>query len=107
MGYCILQYFATFMRFMQFSTNLIAGCNLASLWPPHLEHIWGPKIASCIYVIEIHKEPEISSKNPCDLRNYKSVPQLAVFDIDLGGPKASPVWGFWFYDFFLFFTKPH
>ena len=73
---------------MQFSTHLKAGCDLASLWPPHLEHIWSPKMASCIWVIEIHKKHAISSKNPCDLRNYQPVPQLAVFDIDLGGPMS-------------------
>ena len=95
------------MRCMQLSTNPIAGCDLASLWPPNLEHIWGPKWLPVYGLLKITKKYEISSKNPCDLRNCQPVPQLAVFDIDLGGPKASPVWGFWFYDFFLFFTKPH
>ena len=45
-------------------------------------------MASCIKVIENQKQRAISSKIPCDLRNYQLVPQLAVFDIDLGGPMS-------------------
>ena len=32
-----------FMRFMQLSTNPIAGCSLASPGPPHLKQIWVQK----------------------------------------------------------------
>ena len=65
-GYFILPYFATFMRFVQFSTNPIAGCDLASLWPPNLEHIWGPKWLPVYGWLKTTKKHEISSKNPCD-----------------------------------------
>ena len=43
-GYFMLTEFATFMRFMLFPKNLIAGCDSASPWPPHFEHIWGVKL---------------------------------------------------------------
>ena len=43
MGYFMLTTFSTFMTFMIFSNNPIAGCDFASPGPPDLEHIWGPK----------------------------------------------------------------
>ena len=35
--------FPTFIIFLIFSNNPIAGCYFASPGPPDLEHIWGPK----------------------------------------------------------------
>ncbi len=35
--------FPTFIIFLIFFNNSIAGCDLASPGPPDLEHIWGPK----------------------------------------------------------------
>ena len=37
------------------STNPIEGCDLASLWPPHLEHIWGPKWLPVYGLLKITK----------------------------------------------------
>ena len=41
-GYFKLNKFPTFMIFLIFSNNPIAGCDFASPGPPDLEHIWGP-----------------------------------------------------------------
>ena len=38
--------------------------------------------------------------------NYQPLPQLAVFDIDLGGPMSILYAGYGFMTFSYFFTKP-
>ena len=50
------------MGFMQFSTNSIEGCDLASLWPPKLEQFWGPKWQPVYGLLKITKKHEMSSK---------------------------------------------
>ena len=50
------------MGFMQFSTNPIEGCDLASLRPPNLEHIWGPKWQPVYGLLEITKKKKFRLK---------------------------------------------
>ena len=61
-GYFILPYVATFTRFMKFSKSPIAGCHLAFLRRPNLEHIWTPKWRPVDGLLKITKKHAISSK---------------------------------------------
>ena len=42
-------------------------------------------MASCIWVSENHKKHAISCKIPCGLGIHQPLPQLALFNIDIGG----------------------
>ena len=86
---------------MQFSTNRIAGCDFASLWPPHLEHTWVQKLFPVYGLLKFTKNMQFRLKSPCDLRIYQPVLQLAVFDIDLGGPMSILYDGYGFMTFVI------
>jgi hypothetical protein len=95
-GYFKLNKFPTFMIFLIFSNNPIAGCDFCIPRTSRFAAYLGSQMAACIWVILYYHNLQLL----WDLCN-QPLPRLAVIDIDLGGPMSILYAGYSFMPFFL------